>query len=142
MIEIIAKAETIENIQKTNENQEKVQNFIENQGEKPEPDNSAIDLIKENPSNDNGKQNYQDFLMKSPENKEMIGSTSFYLPNQIREEKKTPKDVFIQENSMENDEDFQRFSTSRKKEKCSSNPIENQPDMLFQKTPKKDNELN
>ena len=91
MIEIIAKAETIENIQKTNENQEKVQNFIENQGEKPEPDNSAIDLIKENPSNDNGKQNYQDFLMKSPENKEMIGSTSFYLPNQIREEKRLQK---------------------------------------------------
>ena len=131
LIDINGLIETNENIRKAgigffngNETPGKVELFLEN-NEKNEND-SEKEMMKRSPNKINS--------IKSPTRKEENGnSEGFYLPNQVREER---KDIFMQENSQvpENDEEFQRGGAMyTKKEKASSNPSETQPDMLFQK---------
>ena len=132
LIDMNAIIETNENIRKAgisifneNDTPDKVELFLEN-NEKNEND-SEKEMIKRSPNKINS-------IVKSPSKNEENGkSEGFYLPNQVREER---KDIFMQENSQipENDEEFQRGgSIYPKKEKASSNPSETLPDMLFQK---------
>lgn len=141
LIDLNAIIETNENIRKAgagtvfieNDTPDKVELFLEN-NERNEND-SEKEMMKRSPNKINS-------IVKSPVKKEENGnSEGFYLPNQVREER---KDIFMQENSQvpENDEEFQRGgSIYPKKEKASSNPSETQPDMLFQKVSAKITEI-